>query len=66
MSTVIRRRPLLRAVAIGGGAYLDGLVRIEAARLLEDLAMPERGDAGTDRVRFNHRVHDERSRRENG
>jgi len=66
VAALIRRRPLLRAVAIGGGAYFDGLVRIETTRLLEDLAMPQRGDAGTDRVRSNHRVDDERSRRENG
>lgn len=58
MTTVVRRRPLLRAVAIGGGAYFDGLIRIETTSLLESLRdpgppdSPLPGDARTDRLRF--------------
>jgi hypothetical protein len=37
MGSVIRRRPLLRAVAIGGGAYFECMLRIEATRLVETL-----------------------------
>lgn len=36
MSPPMRRRPLLRAAAIGGGAYYDGHCRMESQRRLVD------------------------------
>lgn len=51
MASLVRRRPLLRAVAIGGGAYLDCMVRIESARFLDSLretGSARAGAAGTD------------------
>lgn len=43
MSTLVRRRALLRAVAIGAGAYYDAELRYEALRLAEILRAPKQG-----------------------
>lgn len=43
MTTLVRRRPLLRAVAIGAGAYYDAELRYEALRLAEVLREPRQG-----------------------
>jgi hypothetical protein len=40
MALLIRRRPLLRVTAITGGAYYDGMLRIEAAALADAIRAP--------------------------
>jgi hypothetical protein len=37
---LIRRRPLLRVTAIAGGAYYDGMLRIEAVELADAMRAP--------------------------
>jgi hypothetical protein len=43
VTTLVRRRPLLRAVAIGAGAYYDVELRYEALRLAAVLRAPKQG-----------------------
>lgn len=50
MAVVIRRRPLLRAAAIGSGAYVAGRLRQQAHLWRrEQERRPERGRRGADR-----------------